>query len=198
MAVNTYSVSSDGNDRLSANFTVREFASRDGADTVLIDEELVDVLQNIRDYFGVPVTINSAYRSPSHNRAVGGASNSRHTTGQAADIVVSGVEPEEVAQYAEYILSDRGGIGLYDTFVHVDVRDNRSRWENFGTEIVVNGFPGFSLSAEKDKVKSPADAVDVLHKKGVITNPDIWYMGTWTDSDFKELIIRMADYIKNR
>ena len=67
MAVNTYSVSSDGNDRLSANFTVREFASRDGADTVLIDEELVDVLQQkgykvarrtvakYREQLGIPI-----------------------------------------------------------------------------------------------------------------------------------------------
>ena len=50
MAVNTYSLASDGNEFLSENFTVREFASRDGADRVLIDTELVDVLQNVRDY----------------------------------------------------------------------------------------------------------------------------------------------------
>lgn len=198
MAVNTYSVSENGNDNLSQNFTVGEFASRDGADTVLIDTELVDVLQNIRDYFGAPVTINSAYRSPSHNRAVGGASNSRHTTGEAADIVVLGVEPEEVAQYAEYILSDRGGIGLYDTFVHVDVRDNRSRWQNFGTEVIVNGFPGFSGASIKNTVETSADAVAVLHNKGIITNPEIWYKGTWADRDFKALIIKTANYIKNR
>lgn len=200
MAVNTYSLASDGNEFLSENFTVREFASRDGADRVLIDTELVDVLQNVRDYFGAPVTINSAYRTPSHNRAVGGASNSQHVQGTAADIVVSGVEPREVAEYIEYILPSKGGIGLYNSFVHVDVRENRSRWENFGSERVVSGFPGFSpsfiSSAYKDKkVQTDKQAVAVLIKKGIITNPSIWYNGTWDKTDFKHLIIKVANYI---
>ena len=197
MAVNTYSLSNDGDEFLSENFTVREFRSRDGSDVVLIDTELVDILQSVRDYFGVPVTITSAYRTPSHNRAVGGAANSQHVLGTAADIVVSGVSPEDVAEYIEYLQPTKGGIGLYNSFVHVDVRPNRSRWQNFGTERVVSGFPGFATSkvASAKKVTTSADAVSVLVKKGIITNPKIWYDGTWDDTDFKHLIIKVANYI---
>lgn len=197
MAVNTYSLSNDGDEFLSENFTVREFRSRDGSDVVLIDTELVDILQSVRDYFGVPVTITSAYRTPSHNRAVGGAANSQHVLGTAADIVVSGVSPEDVAEYIEYLQPTKGGIGLYNSFVHVDVRPNRSRWQNFGTERSVSGFPGFAASkvASAKKVTTPADAVSLLAKKGIITNPKIWYDGTWDDTDFKHLIIKVANHI---
>lgn len=197
MAVNTYSLENDGNEYLSENFTVSEFRCRDGSDTILIDTKLVDILQSVRDYFGRPVTVNSGYRTPSHNRAVGGVSNSQHLKGTAADITVSGVEPEDVAEYIEYIMPSMGGIGLYNNFVHVDIRSNRSRWKNFGTETVVSGFPGFSPKKTDDvkKIATSADAVALLSKKGIITNPSIWYDGTWNDDDFKHLIIKMANYI---
>lgn len=84
--VKTYSVKNQGNVKLSANFTVKEFACKDGSDSVLVDTALVEVLQKIRDYFGKPVIINSAYRTPEHNRKVGGSSGSYHVKGMAADI----------------------------------------------------------------------------------------------------------------
>lgn len=141
--VNKYSIKANGNLKLSNNFTVREFACKDGSDTVLIDSTLVDLLQKIRNHFGKPITINSAYRNATYNKKIGGVSNSQHVYGTAADIVVQGVKPEEVAKYAEYLMPKTGGIGLYSTFIHVDVRSNRSRWKNFGKEISVNGFPGY-------------------------------------------------------
>lgn len=100
-------------------------------DTVLIDERLVQYLQQIRTYFGKPLYINSAYRCAVHNRKVGGSANSYHTKGQAADIVVQGVSPAEVARYAESI--GVPGIGLYETakdgyFVHVDTRSIKAFW----------------------------------------------------------------------
>lgn len=143
MGVKTYSVSKDGNANLSKNFKVKEFACNDGSDKVIIDEKLVDILQKIRDHFGVPVTINSAYRTAEYNSKIGGVSNSQHTKGTAADIDVKGISPKQVAQYAEYLMPDMGGIGEYETFTHVDVRGARSRWQNFGSEVVVNGFPGY-------------------------------------------------------
>ena len=109
--VKTYSVRKDGDTKLSDNFTVSEFACQDGSDKVLIDTDLVAILQKIRDRFGKPIIINSAYRSAAHNRKVGGVSNSQHVKGTAADIVVSGVAPVEVAKYAEYIMPNKGGIG---------------------------------------------------------------------------------------
>ncbi len=127
--VKQYSLAKDGNKKLSANFTVREFACKDGSDLILIDDALVDVLQKIRDHFGVPVTITSAYRTAAHNVKVGGSPSSQHLQGTAVDITLPGISPLAVAQYAEYLMPGSGGIGVYGTFTHVDVRQNRSRWD---------------------------------------------------------------------
>ena len=141
MAVKTYSLAKDGNTKLSENFAVKEFRCWDGSDTILISGELVDLLQLIRLHFGKPVLINSAYRTKTHNTAVGGSSRSQHMLGTAADIHIMGVPPLEVAQYAEKLMPDSGGIGLYNVFTHVDVRTKRTRWDSTGgVETAVDGF----------------------------------------------------------
>lgn len=127
--VKVYSKVKDGDKKLSANFRVREFACSDGSDPVFIAPELVEVLQKIRDHFKQPVTINSAYRTPGKNKAVGGAAYSQHLYGTAADIQVKGIAPKDVYAFAETLLPNKGGIGLYPTFTHVDVRATRSRWK---------------------------------------------------------------------
>ena len=97
----------------------------------LINSQLIKYLNQIREHFNSPVTISSGYRCPIHNSRVDGATGSRHTKGDAADIIVKGHTPKEVAQYAESI--NIKGIGLYETasdgyFVHVDTRDKKSFW----------------------------------------------------------------------
>jgi uncharacterized protein YcbK (DUF882 family) len=83
----------------------------------------------VRDHFGQPVTINSGYRCPSHNAAVGGATKSQHLDGIAADISVKDVKPSDVYAYIEQLLAGTGGLGKYSTFTHVDVRTNGpARW----------------------------------------------------------------------
>lgn len=126
--IKAYSKAKDGNKRLSANFRVKEFACTDGSDPIFIDTELVTVLQKIREYFGKPVTITSAYRTPTKNKACGGSTYSQHLYGRAADIRISGVSPARVAAYAEILLKNKGGIGIYSTFTHIDTRPNKSRW----------------------------------------------------------------------
>lgn len=139
--VHAYSKAKDGAVQLTANFKVREFACQDGSDTIFISTELAQVLQKIRTRFGRPVTVNSAYRTEAHNRAVGGSATSQHKYGLAADIVVQGVALKEVARYAETLLGGKGGIGLYVWGVHVDVRAKRSRWDSTsGRETAVGGF----------------------------------------------------------
>lgn len=138
MAVKTYPKSNT--DKLSKNFNAREFRCGLGSPcssctTTLVDELLVEYLQKIRDYFGTEVEITSAYRCPAYNGRVGGATGSRHTKGQAADIVVRGVAPRRVAAYAEYI--GVKGVGLYETgkdgyFVHIDTRAAKSFWYGQG------------------------------------------------------------------
>ena len=163
--VKTYSVKKDGSTYLSKNFKVSEFKCNDGSDTVLISDKLVGLLQKIRDHFGAAVTINSAYRTESYNKKIGGATKSQHVNGTAADIVVKGATPLEVAQYVEHIMPDSGGIGVYQSFTHVDVRANRSRWDNrSGSEVVVSGWPGYqeNTMSETDKAVQWVQDVGIM------------------------------------
>lgn len=128
IVIHAYSKEKDGNKKLSENFKVKEFASTDGSDPIFVEPELVEVLQKIRSHFKTAVTINSAFRTATRNKAVGGAKYSQHLYGTAADIVVTGVSPLKVAEYAETLLPNKGGIGRYSTFTHVDVRETKSRW----------------------------------------------------------------------
>ena len=126
--VKVYSKAKEGNVKLSKNFTVKEFACSDGTDTVFISLALVNLLQKIRDHFGKAVIINSAYRTEAHNKSIGGAAYSQHKYGLAADIHINGVTPKEIAAYVETLMPSSGGIGIYKSFVHVDVRRVKSRW----------------------------------------------------------------------
>ncbi|HIB37975.1 D-Ala-D-Ala carboxypeptidase family metallohydrolase [Mesonia sp.] len=121
---------------LTKNFDTHEFESKDGLSTpknlMPNIQELADNLQVLRDYFGLPISINSGYRSPSHNRSIGGVKNSQHVQGKAADITVSGKSPKEVHQAIERLIAEgkmkQGGLGLYSTFVHYDIRGTKARW----------------------------------------------------------------------
>lgn len=90
-------------------------------------EDLVRVLDAIREETGLPVYINSGIRCREHNAAVGGASQSRHTDGDAADICCPGKMPSELYNIAVRLLPD-GGVGLYSWGVHVDTRGYKARW----------------------------------------------------------------------
>ena len=123
--------------RLTKNFTKREFKSRDGypmSDDVLSSiKELASNLQVLRDFLGEPIRINSAYRSPAHNKAIGGVKNSQHVLGRAADIKVKDIETKDLYLIIESLIIDGkmkdGGLGLYDTFVHYDIRGSKARWD---------------------------------------------------------------------
>lgn len=114
--------------QLSDNFKSTEFDCHgvNCCSETVVDLELVDILQEIRNHFGKAVIINSGYRCNPHNKAVGGASKSKHKDGMAADIVVREIDPKEVAKFAESI--GVRGIGLYEWGCHIDTRDKKSFW----------------------------------------------------------------------
>ncbi len=128
--INAYSKAKDGGKKLSTHFKVKEFACKDGSDTVLVAPRLVMVLQTIRDHFGTAVTINSGYRTPQYNTKVGGVAHSQHCYGTAADISVKGQTPAAVAAYARQLMPSWGGVGVYSQkgFTHIDVREVKSDW----------------------------------------------------------------------
>jgi len=114
---------------LSKNFKKSEFACKGSGKLPSkgMDKNLIELLEQIREHFNAPITINSGYRSPEHNAKVGGAKGSYHVKGMAADIVVKGVPPSRVYNYLNTF--HNGGLGRYKTFTHIDVRDGKARWQ---------------------------------------------------------------------
>jgi uncharacterized protein YcbK (DUF882 family) len=90
--------------------------------------ELVRILQWLRTRTGNSIHISSGWRCVEHNRNVGGAEESQHLLGTAADISVIGMSPKEVHSILTGLCPDSCGIGLYKTFVHFDVRETKARW----------------------------------------------------------------------
>lgn len=201
MGVKTYSVKKAGSIYLSANFRVKEFACNDRSDTVLISDELVALLQKIRDHFGDQVIINSGYRTPTYNKQVGGATNSQHVKGTAADIVVKGATPLEVAQYAEYLQPNSGGIGVYQSFTHVDVRSSRSRWDNrSGKEVVVSGWPGYQeVSVDNTPSSAHKEGVEWAIANGILTGTsegDFMLSQPVTRQQMCTMMMRLAKHLE--
>ena len=124
-AVVRFSYREHGNLPLSKNFKVREFRCKDGSDEILIDMALVRYLQQIRDWAGGSITVSSGYRTPSHNKKVGGSPTSKHLLGKAADIICSNKTPLELARKAQ----DLGMPGIewnpVKHYTHIDTRENK-------------------------------------------------------------------------
>ena len=96
--------------------------------------KVANQLQILRNYIGKPITINSGYRSEEYNASIKGSSKkSQHVMGRAADIVVKGMSPLAVHTTIELLIEKgdmlQGGLGLYDSFVHYDIRGTKARWD---------------------------------------------------------------------
>ena len=122
--------------RLTKNFSLSEFDCKDGSEipSQLLPNvlELAESLQELRDFVGVPIKINSAYRSLEHNASIGGTNSSQHLFAKAADIVIKGKTPAQVATMIKLLILEgkmkQGGIGVYDNFTHYDIRGYKARW----------------------------------------------------------------------
>ena len=118
--------------RITDNFTLEELIRSDrhpDIDNIPLPEErsnlialTVHVLQPLRDIYGKPMHVNSGYRSPALNRAVGGVPTSQHVKGQAADIRCD--EPMKLLQLMREnnIVFDQ--CGIYSNFCHISYRKN--------------------------------------------------------------------------
>jgi uncharacterized protein YcbK (DUF882 family) len=123
--------------KLSTNFNLEEFASADGkAPSGEVLKNLTEIAKNLevlRKHIGQPIRVTSGFRSREHNKKIGGATNSFHVLGMAADIQVSKMTPEQVAKAIELLIAEgkmkEGGLGIYRTWVHYDLRGTKSRWK---------------------------------------------------------------------
>jgi len=119
-----------------SNFKISEFDSKDGAempyDVKMNVIELIDNLNVLRQELGSPLYVNSGYRSPEHNKSIGGSLNSQHLTGKAADIRSNEYTPKQIEEKIEELIKvgkmKQGGLSAYNTFVHYDIRGNKARW----------------------------------------------------------------------
>jgi uncharacterized protein YcbK (DUF882 family) len=122
--------------KITKNFSLEEFKCKDGSDipnsALLNIVELARNLEVLRTAINKPITITSGYRSPKYNAKIGGVKDSQHLRGTAADIKVVGMTPKEVALVIEGLIESgkmkQGGIGIYPTFTHYDIRGRKARW----------------------------------------------------------------------
>lgn len=113
--------------RLSPNFNLNEFHCKCAfpeCKKTYLDLELIEFLEKKRQQIGKPIKINSAFRCTQHNLKIGGKKGSIHLTGKAADIVIPGENMKELVS----IFEDADGLGIYDSFLHVDLRGYKARW----------------------------------------------------------------------
>ncbi len=121
--------------QLTSNFNLEEFECKCGCEMPEFAKkniiELAENLQVLRDEVG-RLDLTNAYRCKNHNADVGGSVNSQHLKGKAADIKSKTLNPKEIATIVDDLMKSEkfklGGIGIYNTFTHVDIRGVRARW----------------------------------------------------------------------
>lgn len=127
----------------SSHIKWKELNCKDGTkypDKFILDGrifKLAMAFELVRGLYNLPITILSAYRSPEHNKRIGGAKNSQHLHGRALDLKPpKGVKVEKFYHDIRNNAEEFGirGIGLYNTFVHIDIRptDKLVVWSGSG------------------------------------------------------------------
>lgn len=152
------------------SFSPQEIACK-GTGRVKLDFDALDKLQALRTRLGKPLIITSAYRSPEHNRAVGGATNSQHLYGKAFDVVMANHNPASFEAAAVQV--GFNGIGHYpaSNFMHIDTRASASvvRFKGTGRN---NAW--FSTAPETPSFtppQRPNDLVETVKELGPVVSP---------------------------
>ena len=209
---------------MTQNFKKHEFDCSCGCEMPLTVElnvqRLAEELQYIRNYIQRPITINSGYRCESYNNTIpGSSSRSQHVLGKAADIVVSGMNSTQVFEQLDELQHKgkihTGGMGLYDTFVHYDIRGYRKRWNYSSNSNVSYSNSTFTESPlvlekeQKEKIsetksiqvkKVPIRLSSVLSGVGILFSTYIVYVYNYKRGLFDVLIQRfltLLDWIQS-
>lgn len=117
-------------EKISPHFGVWEFKCKDNSRVIVLDKALVELLEIIRLHYNKPLHINSGYRTVQYNASLKNSSpKSQHILGKAADIWLNDISPEQLYSWLDSSYPNSLGLGIYNTFVHVDVREGKSRWD---------------------------------------------------------------------
>ena len=122
--------------QLTTNFHIREFKCNDGSkvpETLEANVRLLAVqLQALRDHIGIPIHLNSAYRTEAYNASIGGSPKSQHKLAKASDLTTQKYTPKQLANIIKKLIKEgkmmQGGVGIYPSFVHYDCRGTEARW----------------------------------------------------------------------
>lgn len=135
MYIKEYSKKKDGEKNITPNIKVYEVACKDGSDYIKINYPTVCIAQYARDVYNKALHCNSAYRTVSHNQKEGGASNSKHLTGEAMDVWIQVVKQQDLANlfYSMGLIR----VGVYGSFVHFDT-SRTPKWLSQGNFKKVN------------------------------------------------------------
>lgn len=91
----------------------------------------LEFIEKMRVDLGFPMTFNCGYRCPVHNGFVGGGAYSQHMFGLAVDIRAANNDINKIPTIYQYAISElqgTGGVGNYNSFVHIDKREQKARW----------------------------------------------------------------------
>ena len=136
---------------------------------LMIDEDAMDKLQLLRNLIDKPMRITSAYRSPDHNKKVGGAKHSKHLLATAFDVQMEGHDPaqfEAAARECGFL-----GFGFYEKsgFMHIDTgpaREWNTRWFEpvmfYGGKVPIPDVDAPTIAAPKSRVKPTVAQAGIL------------------------------------
>ena len=136
MAVKTYSLKKNGDKKLSDHFRVREFRCKDGTDKILIESKVITTLEKVYDHFDCSkIIINSGYRTPTHDKKVGGSGRGSHCEGKAVDFVAYDKKGNKIpSKNIVLYLEDLGILGIgyrcgrSSTATHMDINYRSKKW----------------------------------------------------------------------
>ncbi|MDD4794994.1 MAG: D-Ala-D-Ala carboxypeptidase family metallohydrolase [Bacilli bacterium] len=186
--IKTYSLKKDGNISLSAHFKIREFACKDGSDKILIDTDLIPMIEKLRQKLGASAfIIYSGYRTPAHDKKVGGGGSGPHTQGYAVDCYLLDKKKKKIdAQKICAVAGDLGfkGIGYINKVnLHLDTKP-RHWW---GDETVTTSYGIEKINGSKDfyeyfNIKKESDPIDAKKYIQIKAKGGVW---AWSGIGFK-------------
>jgi lysozyme family protein len=114
---------------LADNFHLSELECKCGCLATIVNTKHMENMQKLRDQIGLPIHVHSGFRCHLYNKlerpyGVGGVEKSQHRMGCACDITVKGMSIAELAKACSWF----DGLGVYNSFIHVDSRGYKARW----------------------------------------------------------------------